>query len=424
MGKILKSLLICMIIPCLILVGCAENILLTIYYIADDVIIAKQVKAEEFSSASLIAFLKENDVLPEDASIIDFKNEGSDSYRKLSIDFNDVFRDYIISSEPAMQKLILQATANTFIDNYKADAVYFTANGEYIVTYAYDFSEPFEFKEVGTGVNGIIVKTPYIEATPIITPETTPETTPEATPENTPNITPGKTPTTAPTKSPIVTVTPTKKPQNNGEKIVAITFDDGPHSKYTKLLADVCKQYNAGATFFIVGNRVNSTTGPMLKYAQDRGCEIQIHGYTHLAEAYYNKCSDERYMEELTKTAEVIKKYTGKEPTMMRPFGGAITSARISSCPYTVVQWTVDSEDWRHKSTGDNQQEEINIIVNNVMNTVGPGKIILMHELYENSYQAFKIIMEKLYAQGYKVVTVTELMGKENIKPGIEIHGR
>lgn len=401
MRSFLKHVLICLLIPCLLLAGCSKNILLTIYYINDSAIVSKQIKAEEFSTGILIENLKTNGVITNDISLTDFKSEGSDTYRKLHVDFNDAFRVYLSSQSSDMQKLSVQAIANTFLHNFAADEITFTVDGKSIKTGVFDLSQEFTLVSSGTVASDITIK-----ATP--TPEPTPTPTPEPTPEPTP----------------IVTVTPTKapgtpKPTPYKEKIVAITFDDGPHSKYTKLLADVCKQYNAGATFFIVGNRVDETTGPALKYAQDRGCEIQIHGYTH--EVYYDKCSDERFKDELSKTATVIKQYTGKTPTMMRPVGGRITEARTKACPYSVIQWNVDSEDWRHKK---NTQEEVDVIVNNVMNTVGPGKIILMHEIYENSYQAFKIIMKKLYEKGYKVVTVTELLGAENIKPGTKFFNK
>lgn len=394
MRRLLKSILVLMLIPCMLFAGCTKNILLTIYYIADNIIVSKQVKANEFSSGQLIELLKDYDVITEETALVDFKNEGSDSYRKLTVDFNDAFRVHLSSQTADMQKLKLQAIANTFLHNFSADTVTFTVEGESIKTGIHDFYEPFTLKNSGTVAEDIIITTPTAE------PTATPTPTPEATP--------------------IITVKPSataKLPE--GKKVVAMTFDDGPHSKYTKLLVDVCKQYKAGATFFIIGNRVDEKTGPAIKYASENGCEIQIHGYTH--EVYYNSCSDARFDEEMSKTAAVIKQHTGKAPTMMRPVGGKITEARVKSCPYSVIQWNVDSEDWRHKKEN---PEEVNVIVNNVMNTVAPGRIILMHEIYENSYQAFKIIMEKLYAEGYEVVTVTELLGEENIKPGTKFFGR
>lgn len=392
-----KIFLAFLLIPCLLFSGCTKNILLTIYYIDGDTILAKQVKAEEFSAGSILEFLKSNGVIASDTVLNDFKNEGSDTYRQLSLDFGDNFRIWLSSQTAGRQKLIMQSVANTFLHNFSADNIKITVDGQAVKTGLYDFTEPLVLTHVGITEDEITVQ-------PYITP------TPEPTPEPTPKITPSPTP--------IVTVAPSIKP-DNGKKQVAMTFDDGPHSVYTKKLVDVCKKYNAGATFFIIGNRVNEKTGEAIKYASQNGCEIAIHGYTH--EVYYDKCSDSRFEEEMSKTAQVIKQYTGKTPTMMRPVGGRITEARVKNCDYSVIQWNVDSEDWRHKKE---TPEEVQVIVNNVMNTVGPGKIILMHEIYKNSYDAFVIIMEKLYAQGYEVVTVTELLGESAIKPGTKYFGR
>ena len=104
----------------------------------------------------------------------------------------------------------------------------------------------------------------------------------------------------------------------------------------------------------------------------------------------------------------------------MRPIGGNITKERIDSCPYSVIFWNVDSEDWKNKQRGSEEEAAQNIqtIVQNVMSTVGDGKIILMHEIYRNSYEAFCIILDELYQQGYEVVSVTELIGADTIKPG------
>ena len=99
----------------------------------------------------------------------------------------------------------------------------------------------------------------------------------------------------------------------------------------------------------------------------------------------------------------------------MRPPGGNITADRVASCPYGVIMWSVDSEDWRYKGRGDEatKQANINTIVNNIMKQIGDGDIVLMHELYENSYEAFCIVIERLYAEGYEVVSVTELLGSD-----------
>jgi peptidoglycan/xylan/chitin deacetylase (PgdA/CDA1 family) len=105
----------------------------------------------------------------------------------------------------------------------------------------------------------------------------------------------------------------------------------------------------------------------------------------------------------------------------MRPIGGNITDARVESCPYSVIMWSVDSEDWKYKGRGENgelAEQNINTIVENVMSQVKSGDIILMHDIYENTYEAAKIIIERLHAEGYQLVTVSELLG--NAKPGVK----
>ena len=223
-------------------------------------------------------------------------------------------------------------------------------------------------------------------------------------------------PVTTTTKVPSTTTTwptPEDKPNPENKKRVAFTFDDGPHSTLTYKFVDKLKEYNASATFFVVGNRLGASGGAAIQYAYENGCEIGLHSYTH--EWYYSKCTDEAYFEDLQKTAAAINKYIPATVTLMRPPGGNITADRVASCPYGVIMWSVDSEDWRYKGRGDEatKQANINTIVNNIMKQIGDGDIVLMHELYENSYEAFCIVIERLYAEGYEVVSVSELLGSD-----------
>ena len=211
----------------------------------------------------------------------------------------------------------------------------------------------------------------------------------------------------------------TKK--KNYDKRVALTLDDGPHNEYTKRIVDELAKYGYHATFFVVGNRVDGTAyngKSALKYAAEKGNEIGIHGYTH--EEYYDSDLDDNvYEKELSDTEKAI---TGVLPkysvSLMRPVGGIITDARIKSCEYSVIMWSVDSEDWRYKSTTDDVKERnVKTIVNNVMSSVKDGSIILMHDIYGNTADALEIILKRLDEEGYEVVTVSELIGK-NITAG------
>lgn len=227
--------------------------------------------------------------------------------------------------------------------------------------------------------------------------------------------------TETPTPSATPTPTPTPTPDPN-KKRIAFSFDDGPHYKLTRMFVDELKKYNGHATWFLVGNRVYDEAAEGIRYASENGNEIAIHGWTHAL--YYDTCTEQEWQEELSKTKAVIEQYTGKTPTLMRPFGGRITKERTASCEYAVILWSADSEDWRNKSRKTEAEAEANVqkIVDNVMKQVGDGDIILMHEIYENSYEAFCILAKTLSEQGYEFVTVSELLG--NPAPGKKYNKR
>lgn len=200
--------------------------------------------------------------------------------------------------------------------------------------------------------------------------------------------------------------------REEGVKYIAFTFDDGP-SVNTQELLDFIEEKQIVLTFFSVGERLESSSyGAHLTRAVSLGCEVGIHAYTH--DNYYHNCSDKVYYEELYKTEELIYKYAGYYPILMRPPGGSITQDRAKNSEYNIIIWNVDSEDWKHtgRSTTEIAQQNINTIVNNVLSQVrktSAESIVLMHDLYLNSVEAFKIIYEELANEGYQFVTVAQL---------------
>ena len=207
--------------------------------------------------------------------------------------------------------------------------------------------------------------------------------------------------------------------QATPKKRVALTYDDGPHNVYTKSIVDELSKYGAHATFFVVGNRVDGTdyNGKAgLQYAIDAGNEIGIHGYTH--KKYYDSCSDADYEAELSKTLNAIREISPDTPvSLMRPVGGRISNARTEASEYAIIMWDVDSEDWKYKYTSTEdaakKEENLAVIVGNIMSNVTDGSIILMHDIYASTCDATAIILERLYAEGYEVVTVSQLFGDD-----------
>ena len=208
------------------------------------------------------------------------------------------------------------------------------------------------------------------------------------------------------------------------KKRVALTFDDGPQyaneGKNTQALVDELNKYGFHATFFVIGNRIGN--GQALQYAVQNGNEIGIHAYTHGSGIYYDDCSDETYHYEINRTRdEILSVLPDYNIRLMRPIGGEISAERIQQSPYSVINWDVDSNDWNYRYSPYESDEEsakkVDKIVENVMSQVRNGSVILMHDIYQSTYDAAVIIMQRLHEEGYEVVTVSELFG-ESLEPG------
>ena len=201
------------------------------------------------------------------------------------------------------------------------------------------------------------------------------------------------------------------------KKRVALTFDDGPaydnetSKRLTYKIVDKLAEYGGKATFFLVGNRMNTATGAAIAYAYEHGSEIGIHAYTH--DNNFSTCSESVYLKELEDTKNAIIKYAGVTPTVFRPPYGSLDKMRAEMSGYPVIMWNVDSEDWKHRgqSTEAISKQNIDTIVNKIMSEVEDGDIILMHEIYKNSCEAALIVIDRLIAEGYEFVTVSELLG-------------
>ena len=181
------------------------------------------------------------------------------------------------------------------------------------------------------------------------------------------------------------------------KKTVAITFDDGPSSTYNKQFLEVLAKNKAHATFFMVGTMINSCQKCVLD-TYNSGNEVASHTYNHIN---IKKSDPLEVNENIEKTDDLFYQITGDHIKYVRPPYGAYNKTNLENVNYPLILWNVDPEDWRYR--------DVEKIVNNVMENVSDGSIILMHELYQTSLEALEIILPKLYAEGYQVVSVGEL---------------
>ncbi|AZK44285.1 polysaccharide deacetylase [Erysipelothrix piscisicarius] len=190
---------------------------------------------------------------------------------------------------------------------------------------------------------------------------------------------------------------------NPKDKLVAFTFDDGPHHRNSKLIMDEMDKYEGQATFFMLGERVNQNPS-VVKEIVRRGHQIANHSYTH---PDFNSMDIKDVNKEIKDTDDALYKASGlKGPFMVRPPYGSANAAVREGAPVTFVNWSVDSEDWVSR---DSQQ-----ICNTIDKYKHDGAIILLHDIYESSYEGFKCAAKKLHDQGYKFVTVKELLESRN----------
>lgn len=195
----------------------------------------------------------------------------------------------------------------------------------------------------------------------------------------------------------------------NREKIgqVALTFDDGPHPKYTQDILDILEEYHITATFFVIG--VNATLYPdALSAISESGCEIGNHTFTH--ENLRSSCCDD-IKKELSQCEAAINERINVETKIFRPPQGAYTKAledTAESMGYDIILWSIDTEDWAHTPADK--------IAQNVLNSLNNGDIILMHDYISGkntTCEALRILIPEILKRGYEFVTVSELINGE-----------
>lgn len=194
------------------------------------------------------------------------------------------------------------------------------------------------------------------------------------------------------------------------EKVIALTFDDGPHPIYTTQILDILNEFNAKATFFVVG--ANAEKHPSFISRQiNEGHEIANHTYSH---SY--KLTPHQLEEELQRTSEIIYRITGTYPESFRPVGGSYNDDVINIAVekgYQVVLWS-----W-HQDTKDWKKPGVKKIVDKVLNGAKPGDVILFHDAggdRTQTVEALSEIIPELQKQGYKFVTISELLNTNNIE--------
>ena len=184
-------------------------------------------------------------------------------------------------------------------------------------------------------------------------------------------------------------------------KIIALTYDDGPHNLYTRPLLQVLEEENAPATFFLLGQ--NAERSPdIVSMIHEAGCETGNHSYTH---PNLRKLTPEKVREEITATSDEIESATRIEPKVFRPPYGS-SGEHVAQIAYElhldIFLWNLDTNDYKNSVTSED-------IVKNIVTNVRGGSIILMHDKSRKVIDATREVIPILRERGYEFVTCSEL---------------
>ena len=193
------------------------------------------------------------------------------------------------------------------------------------------------------------------------------------------------------------------------EKVVALTFDDGPHPIFTIELLKLLAEFNVKATFFVSGKNIEQHKD-LVKQIVDNGHELGNHAYSH-RNLIFKTTSFIR--NEIVKTDDLIKSCGADVPNIVRPpFGRFLLSALYVFCKLKkkVILWNIPTKDYKAKHP--------KLIVRKVYRKLKPGGIIVMHDAGKDnskvdrsiSLQAVRSLLSELPQKGFRFVTISELL--------------
>ncbi len=174
-------------------------------------------------------------------------------------------------------------------------------------------------------------------------------------------------------------------------------------SDITPKLLEILKKQNVKTTFFLVKFWMDKNPD-MTRRIAEAGHEIGNHSATHPNMGGLSKAE---IIKEMTDTHNKIKELTGQNAVLFRPPFGDYSNTLIATCNelgYHVIQWDVDSLDWKDLSAG--------AIYDRVIGQIKSGSIVLFHNNGKHTGEALEPIIKELHNQSYKIVTVSELLIK------------
>lgn len=195
---------------------------------------------------------------------------------------------------------------------------------------------------------------------------------------------------------------------SNSEKIISLTFDDGPNLVTTPQVLDILEKHSVPASFFVIGENIDFRTAEVMQRAVKLGCDIQNHSKTH---PDMTKLSSEEFISEIEFTSDAIENAVGTRPEFFRPPYIAVNDIMHELTALTFIQG-IGAEDYNDEISAEERYRRI-------MEQASDGAIILLHDLEGNfrTVDALEKIIPSLKEEGYRFVTITELFREKEVEP-------
>ncbi len=188
---------------------------------------------------------------------------------------------------------------------------------------------------------------------------------------------------------------------NIKEKLIAITFDDGPNNKFTQQILELLKTYEAKATFFCTGKQIEQHANIVKRIVND-GHTIGNHSYSH--SPFFDFYGKQKVITEIEKTNHLVESLIGKKMNLFRPPYGITNPSiarAIKKTKHQVIGWNIRSLD----TVKNNEQE----ILNRITKKVSPGSVILLHDSKEVTVNVLEQLLLFLQQKGYQSITIDAL---------------
>lgn len=185
------------------------------------------------------------------------------------------------------------------------------------------------------------------------------------------------------------------------DRVISVTFDASWGGDKTLQILDLLDQYNAKATFFLVGIWVDKYP-ELVKEIAARGHEIGNHSASH---AHFTQISESKIRQEMRDCSDKIEALTGVRPTLFRPPYGDYNSKVVTVVRdegYECVQWSVDSQDWKNRGVDD--------LVKRATKDIKPGDIILFHNDSQYIVEALPAVLSSYQAQGFQMIPAKDIL--------------